>query len=190
MYDITPVTSDRATVCGPASLKMLLAYYGHDAELDTLITECGVSVDGCSAKDLIRVGKAHGLDNLAAYQEDAADVLAQDRPAILWWRYHHFVVYAGRNEAGEPVICNPSRGRYPIDAGTFKTLFSGVALCAGTPRDLPETTGMYAQTDIPKGGLFIAHDTVYRATEAILKGAEIRPGRNCDKTTLNEIMEG
>lgn len=136
MYDIELVTTDKATVCGAASLKMLLKYYGHDVDLDTLIEACGVGVGGCTAKDLLRVGRAYGLGNdFAAWQEDAADVLRQDRPAILWWRYNHFVVYAGNNAEGEPVICNPSRGKYPIDAGTFKTLFSGVALCVGRPMD-------------------------------------------------------
>ena len=37
MYDITPVTTAHHTACGPACLKMLLAYYGHDAELDDLV---------------------------------------------------------------------------------------------------------------------------------------------------------
>lgn len=189
MYDVKPVTTKHSVACGPACLKMLLDYYGIEADLDKLIEECGVKVNGCTAADLLRVGRAHGLE-MGAWSMEAQDLLKQDRPAIAYWRYNHYVIFAGMDDGGDVWICNPSQGRYRIDAGTFTTLFSGVALCAGTPKDLPETTGMYAQTDIPKGGLFIAHDTVYRATEAILKGAEIRPGRNCDKTTLNEIVEG
>lgn len=136
IFDIIPVTTIHNTACGPTCLKMLLAYYGHDVPLDDLIRECGVSVNGCTAKDVIRVGRAHGLTDMAAYKEDAAALLRQDRPAIINWRYNHFVVYCGTNEIGEPVICNPGRGMYPIDAGTFRTLYTGIALSNGRPEDM------------------------------------------------------
>ena len=137
IFDIDPVTTRHPTACGPACLKMLLDYYGHPVELEQLIEECGLGVHGCTSADMLRVGRAHGLTAMAAYREDAAAVLRQDRPAILWWRYNHFVVFGGVNEAGEPVILNPGRGRYPIDAGTFAALYSGIALVNGRPDDLP-----------------------------------------------------
>lgn len=136
MYDIKPVTSIKSTVCGPVCLKMMLDWYGHEADLDALISECAVGVEGCSAAELLRVGRAHGLTEMKAYRATADSVLCQDRPAILHWRYNHFVVYAGLNDKGEPVICNPSRGRHPIDAGTFAALYSGIMLVEGTPADL------------------------------------------------------
>jgi len=49
-----------------------------------------------------------------------------------------------RGPQGEPgpgadvVLCNPSMGRYPIDAGTLTSLYSGVSLWNGEPHDLPE----------------------------------------------------
>jgi len=136
LYDIDLVTTDRGTCCAPACLNMLLKYYGHDAPLDQLIEECGVGVAGCGANDVLRVGRAHGLEPFAAWRMDAATVMRTDRPAIIWWNYNHFVVFAGLNEAGEPVICNPQRGMYPIDAGTFAARYTGVALCAGQPNDI------------------------------------------------------
>lgn len=135
MFDVTLVTTRHQIACGPACLKMLLAYYGTDVDLDTLITECGVSVNGCTAADVLRVGRAHGLTAMAAYREGSDAVLRQDRPAILYWRHQHFVVYAGLNDAGEPVICNPGQGRYAIDVGSFNALYSGIALCNGRPAD-------------------------------------------------------
>ena len=137
MFDIEFVSQKRATLCGPACLKMLLGWYGHSADLDELAEECHVSVDGCTAKDLLRVGREHGLDDMAAYKTDAASVLRQDRPAILYWRHCHFVIYGGLNDAGEPVLYNPGRGVYPIDRGTFEVLYSGVMLSNGRPADLP-----------------------------------------------------
>jgi ABC-type bacteriocin/lantibiotic exporter with double-glycine peptidase domain len=85
---------------------------------------------------VLRVGKAHGLDAMSAWQMDADALMRNDRPAIAWWRYNHFVIFCGLNDKGEPMICNPMRGLYPIDAGTFRALFSGVALCNGHPIDI------------------------------------------------------
>ena len=136
MFETEFVSQRRETCCGPASLKMLLGYYGVDVAFDALIEECHVSVDGCTAGDLLRVGKAHGLD-MHAYSTSAEDVLRQDRPAILHWRGNHFLVYGGLNEQDEPVLYNPGRGVYAIDRGTFATLFSGIVLSSGRPADLP-----------------------------------------------------
>ena len=188
MYDVPITTTGHASACGPASLRMLLAYYGTDGSLEDLIAACGVRVNGCTGADLLRVGRAHGLD-MIAYQMDAAELLRQDRPAIIWWRYGHWVVFCGIKD-GDPVICNPGRGRYRIDADTFGTLYSGVSLFNGEPADLPEPVpaDMLAREDIPKGARFILHDTIYVALEAIPRGAEIRPLRNCAPTSLDEIL--
>lgn len=135
MYDVKPVTTAHATACGPACLKMLLAYYGHEADLDALIAECGVGVGGCTATDVVRVSRAHGVE-LTAFRMDAEDVLRQDRPAILWWRYSHFVVFCGLNDKGEPVIANPSSGRFGLPKATFLECYAGIALCRGVPDDM------------------------------------------------------
>ena len=147
MYDVKPVTTPHATACGPACLKMLLRYYGQDVDLDTLIAECGVSVNGCTALDLLRVGRAHGLEAFAAYKITTIEsLLKQDRPAILGWQYKHYVVFCGVNDKGEPVICNPSSGRYPISAETLARKFSeGVALCVGIPQDLIDTEDYFGE---------------------------------------------
>ena len=147
MFEIPFTSQARETACGPASLRMLLGYYGIDVPLETLLAECGVSVDGCTAGDLLRVGRTHGLADMAAFQADAASVLRQDRPAILYWRGNHFLVYGGLNEKDEPVLYNPGLGVYPIDAGTFAVLYSGILLSNGRPADIPpeDYFGEYTQ---------------------------------------------
>lgn len=147
MYDVKPVTTAHTTACGPACLKMFLRYYGQDVELDTLIAECGVSVHGCTAGDILRVGRAHGLTDLGAYKITTIDsLLQQDRPAILWWQYKHFVVFCGLNDKGEPVICNPSSGRYPINVETLTTKFSdGIALCNGHPQNIIDAEDYFGE---------------------------------------------
>ena len=135
MYDIKPVTTLIANACGEASLKMLLKYYGKDVSLDDLIEECSAGFIGCTASDMVRVGKSHGLD-MRVYKMDAEALMTLDRPAIAWWKFDHFVVFCGMNNKGEPVICNPSIGRFAISIDAFSRFFSGIALCNGRADDV------------------------------------------------------
>lgn len=137
MFDILPLTSDKPTDCGATCMKMLLAYYGHEVDLEQLNRECNTRLIGCTAGDLKRCGIAHGLDMLA-YQMDAAELIKQDRPAIIHWKHMHWCVFCGRDSAGNVVIINPDRGRYPLDVGTFSAMYTGVSLFNGEPEDLPE----------------------------------------------------
>lgn len=145
MFDVEPITSPKPLDCGPTCLKMLLAYYGIDVPLDTLIEECHVGVEGCTGRDLLQAGRLHGLD-MQTYSIDAEELVRQDRPAICSWRYSHWLVFAGRDDDGRVVVCDPDRGRYRMSEGTFASLFSGladhpgqgVALTNGEPCDLPE----------------------------------------------------
>ena len=137
MYDVRPVTTPHNTACGPASLKMLLSYYGADVSLDALIEECDVRVNGCSGRTLLLVGRAHGLD-MRAWQMGAEELIRQDRPAIIHWRYQHWCVFCGRDAGGSVWICNPSRGRYRVDPDTFAAMYSGIALFNGVPVEFAE----------------------------------------------------
>ena len=139
MFDIIPVTSTRPTDCGATCLKMLLSYYGIEAELDALVKECNTGIIGCRGKDLCVAGRTHGLD-MKAWKGDAEDVLTCDRPAIIWWMYSHWVLYGGLDDAGKVVIYNPDKGRYRISAGIFASFYTGVAITNGMPEDLPGVT--------------------------------------------------
>lgn len=135
MYDVKPVTSPLALDCGATCMCMLLDYYGKEVPLDDLIVECNTRIIGCSAKDLMRVGKAYGLD-MKAYKMDAEELIRQDRPAIVWWKYSHWCVFCGKDEQGNVVICNPDRGRYRMSKGIFKSFYTGVSLWNGDPHDI------------------------------------------------------
>lgn len=137
MFNVEPVTSSKPTDCGATCMKMLLAYYGDDVDLDVLINECKTGVTGCTAKDLRRVGNNHGLD-MKAYSMDAEETMRQDRPSIVWWKYNHFCICCGMDDDGNVIICNPDRGRYRMSKGIFKSFYSGVSLFNGEPTDLPE----------------------------------------------------
>ena len=133
-YDIEPITSPKPNDCGPTCLKMLLAYYGKDVPLDTLVEECSCTIIGVTAKELLRVGRLHGLD-LKAYQTDVDGVADADRPSIVWWKRRHFVVCCGTDEAGQVVVCDPDKGRYRMSKGIFRMFYSKTAIFAGEPAD-------------------------------------------------------
>ena len=44
---------------------------------------------------------------------------------------------------------------------------------------------MTVKENVPKGGYFILHDVMYQAIQALPKGAEAKPGKNCFVTSLN-----
>ena len=137
MFDVNPVTSIKHTDCGATCMKMLLAYYGQDIPLDDLIRECNTSLIGCSGKDLMRVGQAHGID-MKAYKMTFDELIQQDRPAIIWWKYVHWCVFCGIDDRGNVVICNPDRGRYGIDVDSFGKMYTGVSLWNGEPEPIAE----------------------------------------------------
>lgn len=138
MFDVKPITSKSYVDCGPTCLTMLLRYYGVDADQAEITEECCVNLSGCTAADIIRVGKANGLDDMKAFSMDAEELIRQDRPAIVWYKFSHFVIMAGQDDHGNVVICQPSSGRFPLDTESFSKMYSGVAIFNGDPQDLPD----------------------------------------------------
>lgn len=134
MFDIKPITSPNPVDCGATCLKMLLSYYGEEVALDQLIKECNTRFIGCTAKDILRVGNAHGL-SMTAWSEEGKDLMKQDRPAIIWWLFDHFVVFCGLDDDERVVVANPDLGMYSMRADTFASFYSGVALTNGEPHD-------------------------------------------------------
>ena len=135
MFDVKPITSERATDCGATCLKMLLDYYGIEADINQLIIDCNTRLIGCTATDVMRAGKLHSLD-MKAYKTDVDGILNVDRPAIIWWKKKHFCIFCGIDDEGRIVICNPDRGRYRMSKSLFRSWYSGVALFNGIPEDI------------------------------------------------------
>lgn len=135
MYDITPITSEHPTDCGATCLKMLLDYYKIDIPLDQLVNECNTRLIGCTAADVLRAGRLHGVE-MHAYKTDLDGILKVDRPAIIWWKRKHFCVLCGIDETGNIVIINPDRGKYRMSKSLFKAWYSGIAVFVGEPTDI------------------------------------------------------
>lgn len=148
MFDVKVTTSKAAADCGAACMTSFLAYYGINVTLEQMRKECNVQVSGCTAKDLLTCGRAHGLD-MRAWREleddEAPDgmpvtqvgIFETDRPEICWWKYNHFVIFCGI-EDGKAVIMNPTKGRYKISKSLFKAFYSRISVTNGEPQALPE----------------------------------------------------
>lgn len=137
MFDVKVITSPIVLDCGPTCLQMLLNYYNIEADLNELNQKCDIQLNGCSAKDLKRVGNEYGLD-MKAYEMSMEELLKQDRPAIIWWKYNHFCIFCGLDEDNRIMIINPDRGKYGIPKSVFKIYYSGVSLFNGEPQIIQE----------------------------------------------------
>lgn len=190
MFDVKPITSPKELDCGPTCLQMLLAYYGVEVDLDTLIEECRLGVVGCSAADLMRTGRLHGLD-MQTFSIDPEELARQDRPCIVWWKYHHWCVCCGTDERGKVVVCNPDRGRFGMDPETFSKLATGleenpgqvVAIFNGEPADLVST----APDNIPAGTVFEVGGTYYKALANIARGEAVTSANAAPTSVTDEI---
>lgn len=192
MYDVIPVTSPRETDCGATCLKMLLDYYGIDVPLDQLTEELETRLIGCTAADIMRVARAHGLDDVQSYSIDADELVRQDRPAIIHWKYNHWCVFCGCDDEGRVSIANPDRGRFRMSFGTFATLFTGlddrpdqgVAIFNGEPHDLQ----LVADDNYVQEQLFTLCGRTYRALVNIARGERVEVGINAEAITVAEAI--
>jgi len=120
-----------AVECGAACLTMILAYYGKWLPLEEVRTACGVSRDGSSAKNILQAARNYGLE--AKGYHCPADELTDLQPAILHWRFEHFVVFRGYHN-GCACLNDPAAGPVEIPMDEFRKSFTGVVL-AFTPTE-------------------------------------------------------
>ena len=111
--------------CGAASLGMVLAYHKKWLPLEQLRKDCGVSRDGCSAKQLLLAGRSYGMD-ANAYKLDE-DELQEMAPVIIHWNFNHFVVYNGK-KGNTHYLNDPAKGKVKVSQDEFNKSYTGIAL--------------------------------------------------------------
>lgn len=116
-----------ALECGAASLTMVLAYFGKWIPLEQVRSDCGVSRDGSSAKNIMKAARYYGLQ-CQGYRMETSTLREEGRfPCIIHWEFNHFVVLKGFK--GEKVYINdPGRGNMVISMERFDEAFTGVCL--------------------------------------------------------------
>ena len=116
-----------ALECGAASLCMVLAYYGKWIPLEQVRTDCGVSRDGSSARNVLKAARSYGM-TAQGYQYEPEELREEGRfPCIIHWEFNHFVVLDGFKR-GKAYLNDPARGHYSVSMERFDEAFTGVVL--------------------------------------------------------------
>lgn len=114
-----------AVECGAASLGMILAWHKKWLPMEQLRKECGVSRDGCNARQIVMAARNYGLE-AAAYKMEPHEI-ENLTPSIIHWNFNHYVVYKGR-KGNYHYINDPSQGALKIPLEEFNRSFTGVIL--------------------------------------------------------------
>ena len=114
-----------AAECGAASMCMILGYYGKYIELSDMRRQCKVSRDGSKLSYLMKAAENNGLE-ANAYRKSARAIDVK-LPAIIFWKYYHFMVLERITDKWV-YICDPAAGRRRITHEEFEANYSGIIL--------------------------------------------------------------
>jgi len=112
--------------CGLACLAMVAGYWGHKIDLTDLKKRFPSSAAGATLATLMDVGEALGLRTRPIRVEIEELELLQ-LPAVLHWRFDHFVVLSGF-DGREATIIDPAVGARKVPRKVLSDAFTGVAL--------------------------------------------------------------
>ncbi len=116
-----------ALECGAASLTMIMHYYRKWIPLEQARVDCGVSMDGASAKNILLAARSYGMQATAWRTEPEDLQLEGPFPCIIHWGFNHFVVLCGF-KGKKAVLNDPARGNVTVEWEEFDREFTGIVL--------------------------------------------------------------
>ena len=145
-----------ALECGAASLTMIMHYYQKWIPLEQARVDCGVSMDGSSAKNIMVAARSYGM-KANAWRVEPEDLLAEGPfPCIIHWGFNHFVVLCGFR-GKKAVLNDPARGRVTVEWEEFDREFTGVCITFEPGEDFlpsgkPKSVFSYAKDRLKGAG--------------------------------------
>ena len=116
-----------ALECGAASLTMIMHFYRKFIPLEQARVDCGVSMNGANAKNIMLAARSYGM-KADAWRVEPEDLLKEGPfPCIIHWGFNHFVVLCGF-KGKKAVINDPARGRVQVEWEEFDREFTGVCI--------------------------------------------------------------
>ena len=179
-----------ALECGAASLTMIMHYYKKWIPLEQARVDCGVSMDGANAKNILAAARSYGME-ASAWRLEPEDLKQEGPfPCIIHWGFNHFVVLCGF-QGNRAVLNDPARGRVKVEWEEFDREFTGVCLTfkpgeAFEPSGKPKSVLSYAKARLKGSGTAVAF-VVMTATISSLLGI-ISPA--FDRTFLDRLLTG
>ena len=110
-----------ALECGAACLAMVLAHFGKWIPLEKVRSDCGVSRDGSSAKNILLAARNYGL-KAKGYRMEPKSLKDIELPAIIHWNFNHFVVFDGFKK-DKALLNDPARGTVEVSLEEFDRSF-------------------------------------------------------------------
>ena len=123
-----------ALECGAASLTMIMHYYRRWMPLEQARVDCGVSMNGASARNIVTAARSYGME-ASAWRAEPENLRDEGPfPCILHWGFNHFVVLCGF-KGTKAVINDPARGRVIVEWEEFDREFTGVFITIAPGKD-------------------------------------------------------
>ena len=112
--------------CGLACIAMILDYYDHKIDLNTLRDEYPAPRGGYSLLNLVEIANNKNLVT-EAFSSDVEHLNEISLPAIIHWEGKHFVILERINNDTLTIV-DPAKGRKRLKYDEFKDSFTGYVL--------------------------------------------------------------